>query len=113
MIEFLKLIVSVLLKVLGVGFSEEVSDTFKFRFFSFVLTSSVNLFGLFGLEIILFFKVIDFGKFFVDVSYPFCDSSKERLILLVYDLRFFRIVGVLGLLRFFRHWIKNIKLKNN
>ncbi len=107
------MIVSVLLNILGVGLSKEVGDTLKFRFFGFVLTSSVDLFGLFGFEIALLFEVIDFCELFVDVSYPFCDSSKERLILLVYDLRFFRIVLGLGLLRFFGHWIKNIKLKNN
>ncbi len=113
LIEFLELVVSVLFKVLSVSFSEKVSDTFKFSFLSFILTSSVNLFILFGFEIILLFEFVDFSQLFVNVSYPFCDSSKERLILLVYDLRFFRVVGVLGLLRFFGHWIKNIKLKNN
>ncbi len=103
------MVVSVLFGVLGVGLSVEVGDTFKFGFFVFVLDSSVNLFGLLWLEITLLFEFFDFCELFVDVSYPFCNCSKERLILLVYDLRFFRIVLGLGFLRFFVHWIKNIK----
>jgi hypothetical protein len=99
--------------VFSVGLSVEVSIALKLFFLSFILSFPVNLFGLFGFEITLLFKFVDLSELFVDVSHPFCEGSKERLILLVYDLRFFRIGSVLGLLRFFGHWIKNIKLKNN
>ncbi len=113
MIKFLELVVSKLFMVFRVGLSVEVGIGLKLFFLSFVLSFSVDLFGLFGFEIALLFKFVDLSELFVDVSDPFCEGSKVRLILLVYDLRFFRIVEVLGLLRFFGHWIKNIKLKNN
>ena len=111
LIEFLELDVSVLLKVFSVGLSEEVGDTFESASFVFVLGFPVNLFDLFRFEVSFLFQVFNFCKLFVDVSDPFRNSSKEGFILLVYDLRFFRVVLGLGFLRFFRHWIKNIKLK--
>lgn len=111
MIKLLKLMVSVLLGVFSISLSVEISNTLKFASLFFVFDSSVNLFDLFRFEITLLFQLIDFCEFFVNVPDSLCDSSKERFILLVYDLLFFSDWLVLRFLRFFGHLIKKILIK--
>lgn len=100
------MVVSVGFGIFGISLSVKIGNFFKFGSFLFVLGSSVNFFDLFRFKITFFLEFIDFCKFFVDISDSFGNSLEERLILLVYDLRFFRVILDLGLLRFFGHLIK-------
>ena len=48
---------------------------------------AIDLFHLFGLEVILGFKLGNLGKFLVDVAHLLLEGLEEGLVLLVYNLR--------------------------
>lgn len=88
-----------MLCILNQGLFEELDVFFKFSPFLKKAVLSVDLFNLFRLEVLFVLQLSYFSQFFIDIPDFLVESSKGRLVLLIYNLKFV-------LLRPFGLWLR-------
>ena len=85
--QFLELNSAVYGSILKIGLLEESGGLLDAGTFLDECGFAIDLFYLFGLEVLFGFKLDYLGKFLVDVAHLLLESLEEGFILLVYNLR--------------------------
>jgi len=96
--KFFELVVAIVYNIFCVDLLEESGVFLNLGSLFEQCVLAVDLFYLFGFEVLLALQFCDFCEFFVDVAHLLLERPEERFILLVYSLGFdFRVLTFLWL----------------